>query len=159
VSDSEHVLGTVVDAYSDETGLFIEARLADTPKVEEIRQKLMQGHIKKMSVGFYIKDMRYDRYDGQEVRVITDVDMVEVSVVPIPANDRAEILSVKSDGEARGACDCNPCTCEKQVEEVVEQEQPTESALPTDEEVTILEKRADLLGMSIKQTRRKYNGK
>lgn len=94
--DSEHVLGTVIDAYEDAHGLYITARLADTPRVEEIRQKLKQGHINKMSIGFFIGKQHFTNKGGQEYRMIDEAHLIEISVVPIPANSRATILSVKA---------------------------------------------------------------
>ena len=94
--DSEHVLGTVIDAMEDDHGLYITARLADTPRVEEIRQKLKQGHINKMSIGFFIGKDHFRQHNGQELRFIEKADLIEISVVPIPANSRATILSVKN---------------------------------------------------------------
>ena len=97
--DSEHVLGTVIDAMEDDHGLYITARLADTPRVEEIRQKLKQGHINKMSIGFFIGKDHFRQHNGQELRFIEKADLIEISVVPIPANSRATILSVKNQDE------------------------------------------------------------
>lgn len=93
---ADAVLGTVIDAREDPTGLFITAQLADTPQVEEIRQKMMQGHITKMSIGFYVADQEFKDIKGETLRFIKKADLMEVSVVPIPANSRAAIVSVKS---------------------------------------------------------------
>jgi HK97 family phage prohead protease len=94
--DSQHVLGTVIDAFEDDHGLYITAKLADTPQVEEIRQKLKQGHINKMSIGFFIGKQHFKQHNGEEFRMIEKANLIEISVVPIPANSRATILSVKN---------------------------------------------------------------
>jgi HK97 family phage prohead protease len=153
--DSEHVLGTVISAYEDEHGLFIKARLADTPRVEEIRQKLKQGHINKMS-----------KQDGKEYRVIEKADLIEVSVVPIPANSRAEILAVKEQKiDSSEECACTDCGCEKNQENGVRANEATENAVSletpntvSEKELQNLERLSELLGLSINNTRRKYNG-
>jgi HK97 family phage prohead protease len=154
--DSEHVLGTVISAYEDEHGLFIKARLADTPRVEEIRQKLKQGHINKMST----------EQDGKEYRVIEKADLIEVSVVPIPANSRAEILAVKEQKiDSSEECACTDCGCEKNQENGVRANEATENAVSletpntvSEKELQNLERLSELLGLSINNTRRKYNG-
>jgi len=94
--ESSHVLGTVVDAFEDDHGLFIKAVLADTPGVDEVRSKLMQGHINKMSIGFFIEQFEMREVNGDLVRFIGEADLMEVSVVAIPANNRADIVSVKN---------------------------------------------------------------
>ena len=175
--DSEHVLGTVVSAYEEEHGLFIKAKLADTPRVEEIRQKLKQGHIKKMSIGFFIEAQSFTQQDGMEYRVIEKADLIEVSVVPIPANGRATILAVKqqeldnteeteSPKIESAEAECTECACQKDQDDGVRAEKATENAescetpkVASDEEVQSLERLSKLLGMSINETRRKYNGK
>ena len=164
--DSEHVLGTVISAHEDEHGLFIKARLADTPRVEEIRQKLKQGHIKKMSIGFFIEAQSFTEQDGQEYRVIEKADLIEVSVVPIPANSRAEILAVKEQNlDSSEECLCTDCGCEKNQENGVRADEATENAVSletpnnvSEKELQSLERLSELLGLSINNTRRKYNG-
>lgn len=100
VANGHSVLGTIFQAWEDDYGLYIRAKLADTPLVEEIRQKLLQGHLNKFSVGFYIKDSENERTEsGDIVQIIKDTELMEVSVVPIPANARASIVSVKSGKE------------------------------------------------------------
>lgn len=164
--DSEHVLGTVISAYEDEHGLFIKARLADTPRVEEIRQKLKQGHIKKMSIGFFIEAQSFTEQDGREYRVIEKADLIEVSVVPIPANSRAEILAVKEQNlDSSEECSCTDCGCETNQENGVRANEATENAVSletpntvSEKELQNLERLSELLGLSINNTRRKYNG-
>lgn len=96
VQDSEHVLGTVIDAIEDDHGLFIKAKLASTPRVDEIRQKMQQGHLNKMSIGFFITKQSFKTVNSESVRFIEGAELIEISVVPIPANSRAEIVAVKS---------------------------------------------------------------
>lgn len=153
------VLGTVVDAFEDDIGLYIKARLAKTDEVDEIRKKLMQGHLSKMSIGFFIEKHSYTEDRGQEIRVIEKVNLVEVSVVTIPANDRAKILAVKHEA-AQEQC------AEELQEDGVSAEEATEDASPCQvpegislEEKQSLERIADLMQQSLNQTRRKYYGK
>lgn len=160
--DSEHVLGTVIDAFEDEIGLYITAKLADTPRVEEIRQKLKQGHINKMSIGFFIGKNHYRDHNGEELRFIEEADLIEISVVPIPANDRATILSVKHQ-EVKEECSCD---CHKSQEDGVRAEEATEDASAckppesvSKSDVQSLNLIADLMQQSLNQTRRKYDGK
>jgi hypothetical protein len=144
----------------------IKARLADTPRVEEIRQKLKQGHINKMSIGFFIEAQSFIEQDGREYRVIEKADLIEISVVPIPANSRAEILAVKEQNlDSSEECACTNCGCEKNQENGVRADEATENAVSletpntvSEKELQNLERLSELLGLSINNTRRKYNG-
>lgn len=175
------VLGTVIDAYEDDIGLFIKARLADTESVNEIRQKLIQGHLSKMSIGFFIEKQSFIEDAGKEVRVIEKANLMEISVVTIPANDRATILSVKAqetkEADAMIAAEkkelqepsiefleeayAEYAQFEQQLQEDgVRANEVTENASPckTPEHIA-LESIADLLQQSLNNTRRKYYGK
>lgn len=89
------VVGTVFSAIKTSKGIYIKAKLADTPANHEIYMKLQQGHINKFSIGFMIEDAKFVTKDNQEYREITQAEMYEVSIVAIPANPRADILAVK----------------------------------------------------------------
>lgn len=96
--DGAHTIGTVVDAREDDKGLYIVARLASTPDAQAIRTKIMEGHLDRMSIGFQIIRDRFenDEATGKMIRVIEEVKLFEVSVVPFPMNEEAAITSVKS---------------------------------------------------------------
>jgi HK97 family phage prohead protease len=47
-----------------------------------------------LSIGYYVRDSSYDEKTG--VRTLRAVDLVEVSIVTVPANDEARIDAVKS---------------------------------------------------------------
>jgi HK97 family phage prohead protease len=104
IYDSAHTLGTVVDASEDDYGLMFTASLADVPSVEEIRQKMLQGHLKKTSIGYNTVRQSYseDKATGETYRHLLEVDLYEISVVPLPMNERAVITTVKDmiDGES-----------------------------------------------------------
>jgi HK97 family phage prohead protease len=92
----------------DSKGLKIRMKLAvDNPDSETLRERAREyyamakeGIIEKMSVGFIPleREWKKRKVDGRDVptRYIKKVDLVEVSLVPIPANDRARVTTVKS---------------------------------------------------------------
>jgi uncharacterized protein len=169
------VLGTIVEAYEDDKGLYIKAKLADTPRVNEVRDMLQQGHLNKMSIGFFIEKQSFTEDNGREIRVIEKANLMEVSVVTIPANTRAEILAVKEvelETPVEELKQETATTTEEVVEEIqtndvgTEEEAVTENAdvceTPkgiSDEERASLENTAALLQQSLNNTRRKYDGK
>lgn len=91
------VLGTIVQAAEDSHGLKIKAKFASDPDSQAIRQKLIDGHLKAMSIGYRPRDWGYrEEADGTHVRVLKEVELMEGSVVVFPANTEALVGAVKS---------------------------------------------------------------
>lgn len=72
-------------------GLYMEARIADTNEGNAALQEINQGVLDSFSIGF--RSIR-DTYENG-VRVIQEAALVEVSLVPLPAYDGAELVSVR----------------------------------------------------------------
>jgi uncharacterized protein len=90
----------------DEKGLKIKMKLAVNAESDILRERakeyysmVKEGIIEKMSVGMIILEREWVEraIDGKKipVRMIKKADLVEVSLVPIPANDKATVTSVK----------------------------------------------------------------
>lgn len=78
--------------------MHFEGRLArDHSIVKDMLSLLKMGALHSVSIGFNIVDSEMDN-DG--VRTIKEVDLWELSIVTIPANEKAVITSVKKDEEA-----------------------------------------------------------
>lgn len=91
VPDSRHTLGTVVEAREDEIGLWFRAELSSAESVKDTKTKMLEGHLSKASIGFDIVKQRFESREGMNIRVIEEVMLFEISVVPIPANELATI--------------------------------------------------------------------
>lgn len=91
-----NVLGTLVEAVEDSKGLRIKVRFAGDADAQAIRQKMMEGHVNKMSIGYEPMQWRYESRGEKRVRVLEDVKLWEVSAVVFPANPEAVIERVKS---------------------------------------------------------------
>jgi len=86
-------IGKVTRGVETDEGYVIEAKVSDTPLGQECLTLMRDGVLNKLSVGFKpIEDER----DG-EVTVRTKVSLREVSVVPFPAYDKADVLTVRED--------------------------------------------------------------
>ena len=59
----------------------------------DIQKLVLDGVIAHTSIGFFVKDVEWD--DELEVLRIKDLDLVEVSLVPIPAN-RSTFITLKA---------------------------------------------------------------
>jgi uncharacterized protein len=110
-------IGKPLEAREDEHGLFIQAKISDTSVGRDALTLLRDGVIKKMSIGFRIKDAEFfdsldelrsyarennipikiDSLEGVfgGVRLIKEIELFEVSLVTVPANDAASVTAVK----------------------------------------------------------------
>lgn len=75
----------------DERGLRAEIHPVDTQESRDAFALVQSGTIDAMSFGFSVKDQKFDRRDGATHRLITDVDLYEVSLVAFPANPEARL--------------------------------------------------------------------
>ena len=75
----------------DERGLRAEISPVDTQESRDAFTLVQSGTIDAMSFGFRVKDQEFDRRDGVIHRLITDVDLFEVSLVAFPANPEARL--------------------------------------------------------------------
>jgi len=87
--------GIYVEAHEDQKGLYLKGQL--NLKVQHARETyelLKQGALKGMSIGFRPQISEYNRDTG--ITHLKRVNLMEVSIVTFPANEAAEISSVKS---------------------------------------------------------------
>lgn len=59
------------------------------PRAEQVWQLVQEGVLRAVSVGFIPHTYRWEKRDDREVLVLTDNELVEISVVPVPANPEA----------------------------------------------------------------------
>ena len=88
-------LGVFVEAYEDDKGLYVKGKMPRSDKfvADRVIPQMNVGSINDMSIGFSIKDVDYEKYNGNSVRMIKSVDLHEISLVTIPMNKKAEITS------------------------------------------------------------------
>ena len=91
---SDAVVGVWSTVVEDERGLRVEGRvIPETARGPECRALLQAGAISGLSLGF---TDRAKRFDKAGVRLITDVDLPEISIVAFPASPAARITSYRS---------------------------------------------------------------
>lgn len=86
-------IGRAIDAKIARDGLYMKAKWARTPEAEEVRGLVSDGIVKSLSIGFRPRESR--KGEGG-ANVITDLELLEVSVVAIPANPSAVITASKA---------------------------------------------------------------
>lgn len=99
--EPENVLGTAASLETASDGSYTEAELRfDTdinPKAALVYNQIKAGTINTVSVGFIPHTMEFE----DDIPVLKDNELLEISVVPIPANPRAIALALKEGSVSR----------------------------------------------------------
>src|SRR6056300_2119759 len=78
-------IGNVNKIQVDKKGIFVEASVSEAAEKNHGVQTLIKdGALKSFSVGFKVKDGKYNR--EEDTMTITDVELLEISVVSVPCN-------------------------------------------------------------------------
>jgi HK97 family phage prohead protease len=94
--DPRRVVGTVTALRDTDEGLWLEGAFARTPLGEETAELVRSQGLRELSVGFNIRRWTMGNRDGQSVRVVSDAELIEVSVVVWAANPGAVIREAAS---------------------------------------------------------------
>ena len=118
-------IGTVTEATEDATGLLVKAVFDMTNERGAYAYKLVkEGRLSKLSFAYDVLDAAPRDLDGMTVNELRKLDIFEVSLVPVPANQHAEVLVVKDmEPETKEATDVP----EEPTEANSTEEEPTEA--------------------------------
>lgn len=96
--DPEYNIGKVVEAHEDERGLFVRCEFdADNEKAQYVRKLVQEGRLYQFSFAYQVIDAgTVELEGGGEAYELRKLDLFEVSVVQVPANQRAVVTGVKS---------------------------------------------------------------
>lgn len=84
--------------YEDQNGLAVEGRLAlRTQKGAEAYELLKMGALTGLSIGYRVVVSKIDA--KTRARILSEVDLFEISLVTFPANESARVSDVKSPRE------------------------------------------------------------
>ena len=88
-------VGTVASAVNTGETVTITVKPTKAVGMQDVITQIEEGSLKSFSIGGRIKDTatEYDEKLGKHVRVVKDVECFEVSVVGIPSNPDASIMS------------------------------------------------------------------
>lgn len=90
-------IGVWTEMAEDGVGLRVKGKLLDTTTGMDAYKALKAGAITGLSIGFRPIEYALRSKPDEPRRTLRSVDLLEVSVVGFPANDKARVLSVKSD--------------------------------------------------------------
>lgn len=98
--DMASPIGVYDSVTQDSVGLKVAGRLAipDVQQAVEALALMKMRAITDMSIGYYVRNSSYDEKTG--IRTLTQLDLVEVSLVTLGANPAAQISAVKARIEA-----------------------------------------------------------
>ncbi|WDR00882.1 HK97 family phage prohead protease [Devosia sp. J2-20] len=90
--DSSRPIGRWLEVREDSFGLFVRGQCnLETTAGKDAQAHIANGDVTGMSIGYRLPDGGWHRDEG--VTKLTEIDLKEVSVVAIPANDRARVTS------------------------------------------------------------------
>jgi hypothetical protein len=88
-------LGAVVAAWFEGSALFVQCQLSSRPEVNSVLDDLAAGVLRGVSLGVEVQESRIERNAaGPPLRIITRWMPYEVSLVPVPADPGAVVLSL-----------------------------------------------------------------
>ena len=95
--DLDQIIGTVDDIEDTEKGPLMTASFFDTPLAQEKRALVLSGCVYQFSFAYEVKKAaQVELEDGTQANELRELELFEVSIVPIPANPRAEVTEIKS---------------------------------------------------------------
>jgi len=100
--DMEKVIGGYEEMREDDYGLYLRGRLLkdDVALAREAYALMKAKAVTGLSIGYSVKVDEYDR--NTDIRALKELDLWEVSLVTMPANDLARVESVKSIRDVTG---------------------------------------------------------
>ena len=92
--DQRKPIGVWEEIYEDEHGLYVKGRLLlDLQAGRDAYALMKAGVIDSMSIGF--RPIKAARDSGKKARILTEVDLLEISLVTFAANPEAKVTAVK----------------------------------------------------------------
>lgn len=97
--DFDKVIGAVDSVEDTEKGPYIEAHFLDTQQAQDVRKMLQSGAIYQFSFAYDVLSSRQPNEEEKKAgvtNVLTEVEVYEVSVVTVPANQNAVATEIKA---------------------------------------------------------------
>ena len=87
--DTSGVIGSVAHMAEDNVGAKIRAKFSSVQKAQEIRTKMVEGHLRGLSFTYEPVQHTLGVQDGKKVRFLKEVKVFEATVTPFPMNQLA----------------------------------------------------------------------
>lgn len=100
--DFDQIIGAVTEAEEDDFGLKIKASFLNTALAQEKRELVKEGIVWQFSFAYSVLGWEEPTEEERKQGIfqkLTKLDLYEVSLVPVPANQTAIVTEVKNDSE------------------------------------------------------------
>ena len=101
--DFDQIIGAVFEAEEDDYGLKIRASFLNTPAAQEKRELVKEGIVWQFSFAYSILGAEAPTEEEKKQGIyqkLTKLDLYEVSLVPVPANQTSIVTEIKNDDNA-----------------------------------------------------------
>lgn len=98
--DFDQIIGAVFEAYEDDYGLKIRGSFLNTPAAQEKRELVKEGIVWQFSFAYSVLGSEAPTEEEKKQGIfqkLTKLDLYEVSLVPVPANQTAVVTDIKND--------------------------------------------------------------
>lgn len=98
--DFDQIIGAVFEAEEDDYGLKIKASFLNTPAAQEKRELVKEGIVWQFSFAYSVLGSEATTEEEKRQGIfhkLTKLDLYEVSLVPVPANQTAVVTDIKND--------------------------------------------------------------
>lgn len=95
--DMSDVIGVITDKGVDTYGMWFEADILPTSSGKDVQILMKGGAIKEFSIGYYPVEYHYEMREGEEIRLLDEIRIVEISPVTRAANPKALLVDMKSE--------------------------------------------------------------
>ncbi|MEH6848570.1 HK97 family phage prohead protease [Bacillus pseudomycoides] len=96
--------GANLNLENHENGLYFELSAPNTTLGRDVLEEVRSGLISGCSIGFKVKDQNWEEKDGDWFRTITDIELHEITLTPIPAYAQTSVevrsLTIKPDNKS-----------------------------------------------------------
>ena len=99
--DLNKIIGRVIDIGEDYRGAYMEAEFFPTVQAQEVRDYVKSGSVWQFSFMYDVIDQGAVKLaDGTIANELRELELYEVSVVTVPANERAVVTEIKNSSTA-----------------------------------------------------------
>ena len=96
--DLDQIIGAVKEIEEDDFGLKIKASFLNSALAQEKRELVKSGVVYQFSFAYEVIEAGpVELEDGVKAYELKKIELFEISIVPIPANPRAEVTDIKSE--------------------------------------------------------------
>lgn len=90
-------IGTVTECKIDDNGLWIKAKISAAADCADVRTKILEGVLRTFSIGFNPVTTKFN--EAEKINYIEELELLEISVVSIPANTGSKFKPVIAQAE------------------------------------------------------------